>query len=406
MRLSAYFIGVGAKRLSEVEVNRNISNQHEINGVQPFKEIFGQDKISTVGKFLYLNDTDADGEVSIEILDSEAKATWYDARTNHPTRTEYRLYFSSNVAIDAAKAGDLLILGVNDKKEVTAFIAEAGSTAESQLLELFNLEQVEKGFVIKNFEREDKELGFVERRILETIGIEPEDVAINYLHEMLGLFGKFPTGDVFSRFARSKVPDADPIGEPDLTVSKWYEMEYELFKTLERHEILAKLKEGFGANNDDVDDYLRYSMGIFQRRKSRAGGAFEKHLEEIFLANKLKFKAQAKLGRAKPDFIFPGIAEYNDPRFNIDLLTMLGAKTTSKERWKQLLPESKIDTKHFITMEAAISKNQTDEMIEKRIQLVLPKPVMASYKPQQLKHIISLSDFIELVKDRQTKAGL
>ena len=151
---------------------------------------------------------------------------------------------------------------------------------------------------------------------------------------------------------------------------------------------------------------MKYSLSAHQRRKSRAGDAFENHLEEIFIRHKLKFTAQAKIGSAKPDFIFPGKHYYDDPNFSFELLTMLGAKTTSKERWKQLIPETKISPKHFITLQPSISKNQTDDMAAKGIQLVVPFGIIGSYKPEQQKEIITLADFIKLVTERQKLAKI
>jgi hypothetical protein len=44
--------------------------------------------------------------------------------------------------------------------------------------------------------------------------------------------------------------------------------------------------------------------------------------------------------KSKPDFIFPGIAEYHDPHFDLNKLTMLGVKTTCSDRWRQVLAEA------------------------------------------------------------------
>jgi hypothetical protein len=55
-QLSTFFSGIGAKRLSEVEVQPDTSNQHEFNGVTEFICIFGTKKISFQGRFIYLAD--------------------------------------------------------------------------------------------------------------------------------------------------------------------------------------------------------------------------------------------------------------------------------------------------------------------------------------------------------------
>ena len=55
--LSSYFTGVAAKRLSAVEVNPETSNQHEFNGVQGLKSIFGEQRITVDAHFIYFGDT-------------------------------------------------------------------------------------------------------------------------------------------------------------------------------------------------------------------------------------------------------------------------------------------------------------------------------------------------------------
>ncbi len=42
--LSTYFVGAGGKILSRVEVEENLSNQHEFNGVSSLKHLFGRTK--------------------------------------------------------------------------------------------------------------------------------------------------------------------------------------------------------------------------------------------------------------------------------------------------------------------------------------------------------------------------
>ena len=39
LQLSSYFSGIGVKKLSQVEVDPSISNQHEFNGIREFRNI-------------------------------------------------------------------------------------------------------------------------------------------------------------------------------------------------------------------------------------------------------------------------------------------------------------------------------------------------------------------------------
>jgi len=104
----------------------------------------------------------------------------------------------------------------------------------------------------------------------------------------------------------------------------------------------------------------------------------------------------------KTDFIFPGINQYHVPTFPATRLTMLGVKSTCKDRWRQVLSEARrIVRKHLFTLEPGISENQTAEMKENKLTLVLPKGLHASYKTAQQADLMQLNQFIELVKERQ-----
>ncbi|WP_238387769.1 type II restriction endonuclease [Pararcticibacter amylolyticus] len=134
-----------------------------------------------------------------------------------------------------------------------------------------------------------------------------------------------------------------------------------------------------------------------------AGLAFENNLAVIFSANRIHYSHGAVTERNnRPDFIFRGIKYYNDPHFNTSLLTMLGLKTTAKDRWRQVLSEAaKIPHKHLITLEPAISRNQTEEMRVNHLQLVIPSPLYSTDTSEQQKQLISLKDFITIVDGKQ-----
>ena len=73
--LSDYFDGVGAKRLTMVEVDPSASNQHEFQGVHRLKKILGSptDKVTFDATYIRLTD-DSNPEVV------ESFATWSDVR--------------------------------------------------------------------------------------------------------------------------------------------------------------------------------------------------------------------------------------------------------------------------------------------------------------------------------------
>ena len=81
---------------------------------------------------------------------------------------------------------------------------------------------------------------------------------------------------------------------------------------------------------------------------------------------------------------------------------MLGVKSTCKDRWRQVVGEAdRIEQKHLLTLEAAISTAQTDEMRSRKLQLVLPKAMHSTYTPEQQAWLMNVSGFVDLVRKRQ-----
>ncbi|WP_252177142.1 type II restriction endonuclease [Endozoicomonas sp. 4G] len=99
--------------------------------------------------------------------------------------------------------------------------------------------------------------------------------------------------------------------------------------------------------------------------------------------------------KQKPDFLFPSFLCYHDSGFPVAKLRMLGAKSTCKDRWRQVLSEAeKIERKHLVTLEAGISQDQTAEMQAKNLQLVVPASVQTTYTSEQQEWLMSLREFI------------
>lgn len=405
--LSQYFEGVAFKILSAVEVNSLVSNQHEFNGVSELKKIFGEPKgkHKYQAKFLYLTD-----DVDNSIVD-DGFLTWYDAREKARlergiNRSEYRLYFPENAVLNSAKPSDVLVIAKRHDETLLAIICKAETTISKQILLLFGFSDLlQSKFAVRDeLETEHDQIKFVSGFILESIGISVEVSEDIYLEEMLRSFsGKFPTTKEFSAFARSTVSDVNFQDGQDEVFMAWMEREEILFRTLEKHIISKRLSQGF---NDDVDGFISFSLSVQNRRKSRVGFALENHLEVIFKECGIRYsRAPITENKSKPDFIFPGINEYHDQKFDFSRLTMLGVKSSCKDRWRQVLAEAdRIKNKHLLTLEAAISKNQTDEMQAKKLQLVLPKVLHKTYSEEQQKWLMDIKTFTELVLKRQTNS--
>lgn len=403
------FKGVAVKRLSAVEADPKRSNQHEFNGVGGLKEILGStEPVKFPATFIWLGD-EQDG------ITEEGFLTWYDARRDHPTRSEYRLYYPSNAVSAMANAGDPVFIATRPDNSLMVIITKAESTMERQLLWLFELPELPdltsdielktKQFSVKKIAESTGQTDFAVRYILDELGLEPEEPETDFLDILLEKFGaKFPATTDFSRFARSTLPDISPFDNTDATLLAWINQEEMLFRRLERHIVADRLKKGFCSDaGADVEGFISFSLSVQNRRKSRVGHAFENHLEEIFKTTGVKYaRGITTEGRRKPDFLFPGKKEYHNPDFPASNLTMLGAKSTCKDRWRQVLDEAaKIKHKHLITLEPGISEHQTNEMQGSNLQLVIPAGLHQTYKPEQQLWLMNLSEFIELVKKKE-----
>ncbi len=144
-------------------------------------------------------------------------------------------------------------------------------------------------------------------------------------------------------------------------------------------------------------------MSFQQRRKSRAGSALENHLEAVFGAHGVTYSRTAVTeNNLRPDFVLPSIQHYRDATFPATRLTVLAAKTTCKDRWRQILNEAaRVEIKHLLTLEPSISENQTAEMRSERVQLVLPLSLHVTYAATQRPWLMSMRMFIELATARQ-----
>lgn len=388
------------KRLTAVEADPTRSHQHEYNGVAPLKALFGDERREFPAKFIWLSDQQ-------EAISEDGFVTWYDARERHPTRSEHRLYFPRTAVSEMAKAGDAIFIARRANDAVLVVIVPAASTIQSQLLWLFGLEE-QPGFKFEGqqFQRGSQdELDFAASYILDELGVEPEEPTSDQFDTLIEQLGyTFPKTRDFSSLARASLPGVSALDDPDAALIAWMEQEEILFRRLERHIVAERLQSGFMANDDaDVEGFISFSLSIQNRRKSRAGWALENHLEAILELHKVRFSRGPETeNRNRPDFLFPNVEAYRDLRFPAARLTMLGAKSSLKDRWRQVLSEAdRIPAKHLVTLEPSVSENQTNEMVAKQLQLVVPLPLHATYKPRQREWLMSVGGFLDLVKLRQ-----
>lgn len=191
------------------------------------------------------------------------------------------------------------------------------------------------------------------------------------------------------------------VDDPDTMLLKWTEEEYRLFRALEHARYGDTVSHGF----QSVDDFIALANQVLNRRKSRAGKSLEHHLAAIFDENRIEYTAQAVTeGNKKPDFLFPSEDAYYDANFSVDKLCTLAAKTTCKDRWRQILNEAdrlRDENKYLCTMQQGISAAQMDEMQAEKVILVVPKPYIVAYPKDRRDRIWTLSKFVEYIKEME-----
>ena len=404
-QLRDYFAGVGVKRLTAVDAEPRRSNQHEVGTTRDMRRQFlGEIQRETFPAVYVWLGEDQDG------FTAEGTATHYDARDQKAHRAaEWRLYYPSNPVTEAMRERDTLFLAMTNHRLLYFIVAPEGSTSERQLCWLFDLHPSGGSFVSREVASDEPELDFAARFILDEIGIEFEDPDADRLDAIIDRFGvKFPKTVEFSDLCRLTLPGIEAKEDPDVALVAWLTHEEALFRRLERRIVAVRLDEGFHdeAGTTNVDGFIRFSLSVQNRRKSRMGHALEHHLEAVFRAHDVAYvRGAVTENNQRPDFLFPSEQAYRAaPEDGAACLAMLGAKSTCKDRWRQVLAEAaKIPSKHLLTLEPGISEPQTTQMANSNLQLVVPRSIQETYTGQQRSWLWNLDEFIRDVKARACK---
>lgn len=408
--LSDHFVAVAAKQLAVVDTITKQSNQHEVTGSKVLRRILGDVTRSAprVGADTRFHATYIWLGGEQEAMSEEGRLSWYDSRANDPKRSaEWRLYFQSNPVTEFMQPGDSLFIARRPDDHILFIVTPDGTDIQSQLVWLFRLsEQPALAFEQREITRDgDGEVDFAARYILDELGIEAAEPEADMLDGLIERFGlKFPKTRVFSDLARASLPEVNALDDPDEALLGWMEREELMFRRLERRIVAERIANGFaGPEGADVEGFLKFSLSVQNARKARVGLALENHLEAVFSAHNILFARGAETeNKNKPDFLFPGRDQYLDQDFPVEMLTMLGSKSTLKDRWRQVLSEAeRIPVKHLATLSPGLSENQTDEMQAKGLQLVVPHRLHETYRPAQREWLWDMRSFLSLVEGRQ-----
>lgn len=285
--------------------------------------------------------------------------------------------------------GSLQIITKNEDGEFDAYVLSNQDNIE-QFMATFNLDVTVRNQLINR----------------KNSKIIPEEKISDSIYSLVERLDSFPETKLMAQYARNIVNKAWGYNELsvkkycDNIILKWIDAEYQLFACIEE----KLYKDIYTKPFENCSALIEFANKILNRRKSRAGKSLEHHLATIFDACELKYEEQVVTEEnKKPDFIFPDGASYHNFNFPADKLYMLGAKTTCKDRWRQVLNEAnRIPDKHLFTLQQGVSRNQLKEMADEHLTLVVPKENISAFHPEFRSNILELNTFIQMIKEKQS----
>lgn len=315
-------------------------------------------------------------------LRTESSFTYYSSK-NELRITKFGRSFPF---LNPEQTGALFVFTRQSADQYSAFFLETEDDIE-QFLSAFGIGPTETNHMI------------------DTSAVLPETQERIAIQEFIDtLTVDFPLSDVMSAAARDIQNRVYNHLEyirtnPDRKIIEWTNTEYALFRAIEHARYGDKISHGFTY----VDEFITMANMVLNRRKSRAGKSLEHHLSAIFDGNDIQYTAQSVTeGNKKPDFLFPSQAAYHNATFPTDKLISLAAKTTCKDRWRQVINEAdrlRGLPKYLCTLQQGISPAQMDEMQAENVILVVPRPYIASYPADRRDRIWTVTKFVDYVRE-------
>lgn len=302
------------------------------------------------------------------------------------TRNEYRItrFWTNSPFEKDQQVGNLIVFIPMDLYNFKVYIFDTEEEIES-FEEIFSLSLLNNNAVYYKGTKKDIDLS-------EKLKIK--------ISESAKLFQDFPGTTRLAELARELYSEVynKYFFDPDKLLLKWVEIEYSVFRAIERNIYQPFLVKPF----NDLDPLLEFASSALNRRKSRAGQSLEHHIDFILKKVNLSFSHPGKTeGKKKPDFLFPSSNSYADQFYDTDKLIFLGAKTTCKDRWRQILNEAnRISVKHLLTLQQGITVNQLEEMQDEHIILVVPEPYHKTYPESHRDRLWTISEFIDFAKEK------
>ena len=191
-------------------------------------------------------------------------------------------------------------------------------------------------------------------------------------------------------------------------------IELDLFREYQRRQrAVALIRMLLGDSPKEVcaADVMRALTGKFQavyelmlsasqQRKARAGYSYEHHIEAMLAGGEIPFEKQAIITAGKrSDFVLPSRAVLARPADPEQPGLILSAKTTLRERWKQVGLEQGAAELYLTTVDEHVSAHIIEEMASLRIHLVVPESLKVAKTSEYESHnnVLSFRTFCDEV---------
>lgn len=234
------------------------------------------------------------------------------------------------------------------------------------------------------------------------------------LHDFVESIKKLPSPESFATAAQQSYMNKcglerlDPYalscpGDTIMQISR--DIEYRLYKSAElRHRAAEIIKIIINGASDIVSAIVRgfpqldaSFLSASQHRKSRAGRSFEQHIARLLKDGGVRFEEQVVTGGRRPDFVIPDLLALRNKKRAAEGALVLSAKTTLRERWKQVTLESFHCPIFLATVDDRVSPDAIADMAVRGIYLVVPESLKkseeSSYKGKR--NVISFREFFD-----------
>jgi hypothetical protein len=192
-------------------------------------------------------------------------------------------------------------------------------------------------------------------------------------------------------------------GDAIMQISR--DIEFKLYKRAElRHRAAEVIRIISSGGSNIVSAIVRgfpeldaTFLSASQHRKSRAGRSFEQHIARLLKDGGISFEEQAVTGGRRPDFVLPGLGALKSKQRVADDALVLSAKTSLRERWKQITLEKFNCDLFLATVDDRVSSEAIDDMKRQHICLVVPESLKISKESSydDKENVITFREFFD-----------